>query len=172
MDCKKADIALLQYAEKTIKPAAASALAKHVLTCENCRELFLAFDEAIESAGSLTDEAPAGFTENVMKEIHKLPPHIKIKDTLVSDTIMRVFSGVCALLMGFGLLLAETPLSNMFTAAGGMIQNSIHWFLYAGSQLGATASAAFPSLAISALFFLCIVGAALAVLLRNEKIKV
>jgi hypothetical protein len=171
MDCKKADTALLQYAEKTIKPAVASALAKHVLTCENCRELFLAFDEAIEDIEQYTDEAPADFTAGVMQAVRKLPTHKRIRNTVVSDTIIRVFSGVCALLMGFGLLAAETPLSDVFTAAGERLQGFVAAFLYAGTQISVTASDAFPSLAVSALFFMFIVGAALAVLLRSEKIK-
>ena len=48
MDCQKAELAMMQYMEKNILPQTAHELARHVLSCENCREEFLALDEAID----------------------------------------------------------------------------------------------------------------------------
>ena len=47
MDCKKANKRMMQYMDGNIKPVHAAALARHLLKCGNCREHFLAFDEAV-----------------------------------------------------------------------------------------------------------------------------
>jgi predicted anti-sigma-YlaC factor YlaD len=187
MNCKKAEEALLRYAEKTIKPAAASALAKHILTCGDCREAFLAFDEALESMDDCTEIAPpSDFTETTMAAIRKLPAYRKASFGAVADTVIRVFWGLCAVLMGFGLLGMGNPevmatllrsypridaVAAALNAAGDTLKYYIDQFLFTSSQIGVSASVSFPWLTLSALFFVGVVGAVLAVLLRGENLK-
>jgi hypothetical protein len=186
MDCKKADKAMLQYADKTIQPAAASALAKHVLVCEDCREMFLAFDEAMEESAGRPAPASPGFTESVMARVKTLPPYVKVPAVSIPDIAIRIFWGLCAVFLGFGLLGMSNPegvaalldnhprfsaLAAAFGAAGQALDWMVHQFLHTGSQIGAIATAVFPGMALSALFFVAVVGALLAVLMRADKIS-
>jgi hypothetical protein len=120
MDCKSAGDAMLLYADKKIKPAKASALAKHLLTCESCKEYFMAFEEMSEAALSeefKMEEAPAGFTESVMKKVGRLPV-CEPRYANLPDILIRVFWGLSAVIIGAALfLMYNTDASAAFIAA-------------------------------------------------------
>jgi anti-sigma factor RsiW len=183
MNCQQADHAFMLYADKTIKPAAASALAKHVLTCDDCRELFLAFDEALDDISQFDDPAPADFTAHVMKAVRELPPYTQAATRALSDVAIRVFWGLCAVLLGISLIGMNNPdgvnafinsyplvyaVAAALASAGEALQAAAQQLLQLGSQTGATVS---PWFAASALFFVGIAGAILAVLMRGENLK-
>jgi hypothetical protein len=186
MDCKRADKALMQYAEKTIKPATAAALARHVLTCETCRELYLAFDEALEGVSALTavtENAPAGFTEKVMARVRALPKYETVPNHGIADIAIRLFWGLCAITLGLGMFGINNPegvasllesyprfsgITAVFGAFGEGLRTLADRFLFTGGQIG-FASPDAAVLALSALFFVGVAGALLAVLMRGEK---
>jgi anti-sigma factor RsiW len=66
MNCKNAELQMMKHFEKTIVPQDAQALAKHILTCETCRELYLTFDEAMDCEITHTRE---DFTAAVMERV-------------------------------------------------------------------------------------------------------
>ena len=113
MDCNQAELFIMQHFEKTIKPVNASSLAKHVLTCEVCRMLYLTFDEAMDCVGELED-APDNFVESVMTRVMAEEAHSRVV-TIVTETnsggsfVLRILWGFSAVLLGIGLLFALNP---------------------------------------------------------------
>jgi hypothetical protein len=185
MNCKQADTALMQYAEKNIQHETAAALAKHVLTCESCREVFLLFDEAMETTDEPVKTIPIDFTDTVMTAVRGLPPYAKTAAVgSRADVGARVFWGLCAVLMGVALygmvnpesiaaLLNSYPQAYAVLGALAAFSDSLqlfaNQFLSSGSRLGTAAS---PWFMASTLFFVAIVGTLLAVLVREEKINI
>ena len=111
MDCKQADLFMMQYAEKTIKPIDAKNLTKHLLVCEDCRESFLAFDICLDETPMM--EAPAEFTHNVLARIKELDtamtPSILNADhsrQRLSPRFIQVAVGLGAMLVGVLLFVA------------------------------------------------------------------
>ncbi|MCL1883516.1 MAG: hypothetical protein FWF81_07180 [Defluviitaleaceae bacterium] len=102
MNCKKSEIYMMQHFDKTIKPANASKLMKHVLICEKCRELYLTFDESMDFAAenNLT-EAPSGFTDSVMAMIPQKKDY--------SPAVFRAVWAFCAIVFGIVLALLFNP---------------------------------------------------------------
>ena len=105
MDCKQADLFMMQYAEKTIKPIDAKNLTKHLLVCEGCRESFLAFDICLDETTLV--HAPADFTQNVVARVkeHETAMSLSISNAdnsrqRLSPRFMQVAVGLGAILVG------------------------------------------------------------------------
>jgi len=173
MDCKQSEIAMMQHMENTITPQTAKDLAKHVLSCKNCREYYIAFDEAMEF--SLDEnfamvEAPTDLTKNIMNAIKKDPLY-----TQSGQKLLHVLWGFSAILMGIGIYLVFNPML-LAELAGYPIVSAINNTL---TNLGqGFANALQPlvmdatlnnSLGIAALFFACMLGGLLTVLYQGER---
>ena len=87
MDCKQADLLIMQYAEKSIAPSDAKNLTKHLLVCEECRESFLAFDICMDETPIV--EVPADFTLNVMARVKAEAASLQH-----NETVKRELSGI------------------------------------------------------------------------------
>jgi hypothetical protein len=155
MDCEKYESFIMQHFEKTIQPADAQKLAKHVLACEGCRDLYLAMDIANEGVVS---EAPEGFTEAVMVKIRE-------EDVYSQGMTLRVVWGLCALLLGVGLLLFPEGVLSAFYSFVEVINTGAE----NTAQLGHSLSAEF--FGITALLFVAVMGTLLYVLHSGEKAR-
>jgi len=78
MDCKQAELYIMQHFDKTIEPENAQDLLGHMQICESCRELYLLMDEMEEID---LVEAPIDFTSNVME---------KVRNETVAATVVTV----------------------------------------------------------------------------------
>jgi len=185
MDCKQSEIAMMQHMEKTITPADARSLAKHILACETCREYYLAFDEAMEL---LTDDIeltapPEDFTKSVMTKINAAAnvaekPAVVEAVSVVSDgqIFIKIVWGIGAILMGFGLyfifnpaLLPEITIEHPAIDGFQHAFNALGQFLNQGVQrLSQMDISAQDSIGVFALFFVIMLGGLLTVLHREE----
>ncbi|MCL2455999.1 MAG: hypothetical protein FWD19_00445 [Defluviitaleaceae bacterium] len=103
-NCSRAEIFIMQHFEKKIAPKNARRLAKHILICEKCRELFVTMDEAAEA---VIFDAPENFTESVMRAVRTL--HAKKTETHA----LRFVWGISALIIGIALFFFRD--SNLLT---------------------------------------------------------
>lgn len=175
MKCSKTENLMMQHFEKTIKPKNAQRLAKHVISCGGCRELYLAFDEAAEYAESLAaegaeklDAPPLGFTESVMAKVRAEIPQVNAGELVAS----RFLWGIGALILGLGLMLALNPqlvyyLPESLSLAFYAVVSSVGGFFYG---ISAQSGTAFPveGLSATALFFVAVMGLLLCVLQRGD----
>ena len=178
MDCNKAETAMMQFLEKRVKPRMAAALARHVLQCDGCREMFIAMDEASEV--ELTD-APSGFTEAVMAKVAALPAEASRKSaTPKADIFIRVAWGVSAILLGVCLAFLYNPnllgdLISAFPPLGSVIEliNDAYLFLLNALE-GVWQSGSSFTMAdgIPALLFVLMIGALLFILQSTDKAKI
>jgi len=105
MNCNQAQLAMMEHMEKTIQPARARDLTKHVLVCESCREYYIGFDMALDVLNDAElSTPPADFTQNVMAQVRKHPAHSK-----PIAMYLRVLWGLGAIFLGIGLLFAFNP---------------------------------------------------------------
>jgi len=188
MDCKQSEIFMMQHFEKTIKPANASRLAKHVLICEPCRELYLTLDEAMECANAEEfSKAPESFTESVMAMVRAEELYSKVVAvTVTADSeaggqiILRIIWSISAILLGIGLLFMLNPdmlsalmeaypvmetVVNVFYSAGVFISNVGERIAQSGISFSA------DNLGVTALLFVAVMGTLLYVLHSGEKVK-
>jgi len=98
MDCKQAELLMMQHFDHVehLSPEKAQDLAKHILICKACREIYLTFDEISETVESDTKQianTPTGFTEAVME---------KVRGGLAT---VRILWGLGAIISGTVLLL-------------------------------------------------------------------
>ena len=105
MDCKHADLFIMQYAEKKIEPNDAKNLTKHLLVCEDCRESFLAFDICLDEIPLV--QAPADFTQNVVSRVKELDAAMSLSISnadhsrqRLSPKFIQVAAGLGAVLVG------------------------------------------------------------------------
>ena len=90
--CKRAENLIMQHIESRLEPKEANTLAKHVLKCKNCRELYLMMDRAVEVA---TKEAPEGFTASVMARIDTVAePAASFAKKIITGTVGLIFIAV------------------------------------------------------------------------------
>jgi hypothetical protein len=135
MDCPKAETAMMHYIEKTLNPAAARDLARHVMRCEPCRELYMTMDIAAEMLDSPPAEAPEGFTESVMGRVMAFAAHPAEEPQTESvgspigpvaatprNTMLRILWGLSGIALGYVLLLVLNP----HWAASVAVQNGLH----------------------------------------------
>ncbi|MCL2372388.1 MAG: hypothetical protein FWC78_03185 [Defluviitaleaceae bacterium] len=109
MDCKQSELAMMQHFDKIIHPKTARKLAKHILTCQSCRELFLLMDESAEIE---LVEAPAGFTQTVMAKVNTAGAYSP-QDRLAFPGMLW---GLVAIIAGALLIaVANTDLINTIT---------------------------------------------------------
>jgi len=170
----------MEHMEKTIQPARAHDLARHVLSCETCREYFIGFDMALE----VLDDAelgtpPADFTGAVMAQVRKLPAHTKPEPS--ASIAIRVLWGLGAIILGVGLLLAFNPdwLSALAEASPivygiiGAVGTTGQFLTEAMERIVSTNRTAGTATGLSmfnaALIFVVVMGALLLVLQRSEK---
>ncbi|MCL1843798.1 MAG: hypothetical protein FWF79_08295 [Defluviitaleaceae bacterium] len=165
MKCKKAEKFFMQYFEKKIEPKNAIKLAKHIKTCENCRELYLVFDEAAvfnENPGQKLEPVPQNFTDSVMAAISadaKNAAYGKAK-----SLAQMIFGGAAII---FGLLLAFVfePVVGAFSGAGLFMRDVAERF----SQSDALLSV--ENMGVVALLFVAIPGILLYILQNGERIN-
>jgi len=131
MDCPKAELAMMHYVEKTLKPADARDLATHILQCEPCRTLYLLMDQAAEllTAPAL-NEAPIHFTAQVMARI-------EAEAVTPAETVsagLRILWGLSGIVMGVALLFAFNPqwevvmaLQNALASAAVIFNDALAW---------------------------------------------
>jgi len=173
MNCKQAEIAMMENMEKTIQPARARDLAQHVLECETCREYYIGFDMALEV---LDDETlaipPLDFTQKVMAQVNAMPAHSK-----PIPMSLRILWGLGAIFLGVGLMFAFNPAwLTAMTEAYPVLYNIINAMetvrIFAAESLaeltGSYQGIGLPMIS-AALGFVVIVGMLLMVLQRSEK---
>ena len=178
MDCKQAEIAMMQHMEKTITPQDAKELAEHVLSCASCREYYLAFDEMMECVSDedfILETPPADFTKSVMAKVGELAEkNEKIK--MSESILMKVVWGISAVFMGAALYFIlnpemlpsfaiTTPVVDGFLSAMGMVGNA---FAQGFSQLAQIGVSIDNSLSVIALFFTIVLGGLLTLLYNEE----
>lgn len=183
MDCDKAGDAMMRYMDKTLKPAKAVALVRHVMKCESCREYFLAFDEAAETLDSLTP-APKGFTESVMAKVRRLPA---VRPAVTrADIGVRIYWGLCAVLLGLTLGLTWyqdavaayvatnpqlTAVVELLNAVGQVKDQLWEQFLLTGGQMQAGTVSALSGAGYTPLVFVVMLASLLIVVRRGENSK-
>ena len=129
MDCKQSELAMMQHFEKNIHPKIARKLAKHVLTCQNCRELFLLMDESAEEF-ELT-EAPSGFTRAVMARVNEAAVY-----TRQEKPVFAGIWGLVAILAGAMLIIvANTDVIGMITGGYPLMDGVMYWLGNAAANL-------------------------------------
>lgn len=179
MDCKQAEIFIMQHFEKKIAPENARALVSHVLTCEGCRENYLALDEAFEFAdGGELIAAPKNFTEKIMAAVRAEAVAAKASQKNSLPLVYRIIWGAAAVLFGIALYFALNPAAfyslpapvvdgvlNLRDAFGNFAARAAEWsaaheFSFSADIFGVTA-----------LFFVAVMGTLLFVLHSGEKIK-
>jgi len=178
MDCKQAEIAMMQHMEKTITPQDAKALAEHVLSCATCREYYLMFDEAMEC---LTDEdfileaPPADFTKSVMTKVgvfaEKVEPPITVESLL-----MKALWGIGAVFIGAALYFILNPeMLPSFTIATPVVDGFLYTintignaFAQGVNQMAQIDVSIDSSLSVIALFFTIVLGGLLTILHSEE----
>jgi len=173
MDCNQAQLAMMEHMEKTIHPARARDLTKHILVCETCRDYYIGFDVALEVLGDAElSTPPADFTQNVMLEVCKLPAHSK-----PIPMYLRVLWGLGAIFLGIGLLFAFNPewltaLTESSPVVAGIINTMYVTRGFVSDWLSeitvASSGTGFSALNI-AIVFVVAIGALLLVLHRSEK---
>jgi hypothetical protein len=144
----------MQHFDKTIKPKNAQRLAKHVLTCEACRSLYLVMDEAV-----CENEAPENFTESVMEAVRGMAqPAPKKEDCRLT---LRLVWGFSALIMALGLFVIQdlTRLAERLTPIADRIVNAFDF------------SISVDGLGFTALLLVAIMGILLYVLNNEESAK-
>jgi len=151
MDCKQSETAMMQRMEKTIKPADARDLAKHILSCQNCRELYLAFDEAVELAESSENlmSPPPYFTESVMMRVR-------------AAKVPYLMWGIIAAFVGAGIFVVFNPHLLAYAVSG------VEQYLTPAMQAIMQVDIADSNLSIVALFFVVMLGWLLAILHRED----
>ncbi|MDR0272063.1 MAG: hypothetical protein LBI27_01940 [Clostridiales bacterium] len=184
MDCKQSEIYMMQHFEKTITPPNARELAKHVLICKKCRELYLTFDVAAEVSLNLT-EAPENFTESVMTAVRAeaRSKEITIDYEAHGQTVLRIIWGLGAVLFGFGLLLMFNPeWFNSLTQTYPSVEGIMNAIYSAGVFINGAAESISQGVlitelpisdgfAFAALAFAAVIGILLYVLHSGEKVK-
>ena len=180
MDCHKAQTAIMQQIEKTIKPADARDLTKHILKCEDCRDLYLAMDEAAELPEAELTAAPDDFMQQVMAQVHQLPAYTT-PVAARGQMGLRVLWGLSAVIFGVGLFFFLNPdlvytLVNTYPAAaairdglqaiGAFGANALEWI---AQSAGTATFADMPSMSIGALVLVGVMGTLIYVLHRMEK---
>ncbi|MCL2498712.1 MAG: hypothetical protein FWE90_00070 [Defluviitaleaceae bacterium] len=181
MDCLKAETAMMRYIEKTLKPEDARDLAKHVLRCEPCRELYLMMDASADILEAPPAEPPEGFTEKVMalvRNLHENPESamLEVKNpstpsVTAGNAVFRVLWGLSGIVMGVALLFALNPHWIQGTAVHDAMTAIAAFFADITAWLGQidTAHAIINSgLGIAALVFAVIIIALLYGLHRGE----
>lgn len=198
MDCNKAGEAMMQYMDKLIKPRKAAALARHVLKCERCRDEFMAFDAAMDYLAPATEadtaampvpvltEAPEGFTDAVMAKVRLLPVYQAATHVTRADIVMRVLWGLCAVLLGFGLIVMSHPeavasvmsahpwmvtVSGAIDTAAQFISIKFEQLRLAGSQAGTQTTLTLTGASYLSLAFVGMLASLLVVLRRGENMK-
>jgi len=178
--CKQIDNLLLKHIEKTLSTDEARRLAKHVLECENCREYYLAFDEAAEYAETMEmHEAPANFTSNVMLAVSQIPQPIAVRKSIAQKVELALTWGLSLLLLTIIVFLAYNPdylmsLANVYPIIASVVSVMLiarDFFVDMGQWLVQQA-ALYGSeniLGIAALVFMLISGSLLFVLQKEEE---
>jgi len=111
MDCSQSQIAIMEYLEKRIEPIEAQMLVKHVLVCEDCRELYLLLDESQElltqkSSAPVEATIPVDFVANVMEMVRKEPKYAKLPPVSIE---LKILWAVSAVVMTIALLVHFDP---------------------------------------------------------------
>jgi len=81
MTCTNAQDTVMLYHEKRIKPLKSLALHQHIHKCEDCREFFLAMEDAL-TIEPFSVEIPEGFVDKVMSKVVLLPTPMRLKSPL------------------------------------------------------------------------------------------
>ena len=170
MNCEKFELLIMQHFEQTIEPASAAELTKHVLRCENCRELYLMMDEATDET-SEDILAPVNFTASVMDKVRELPVYQKPETQKIKESGMftlRILWGFSAIIFGVGVLFMFNPdlltalagsypivysIVDFITAVGMAVGGVMEWLSMAFAPAGAA-----NELGVIALLFVAVMG--------------
>ena len=182
MDCKQAEIAMMQHMEKTITPQDAKDLAQHILSCASCREYYLAFDEMMENATDedfVLESPPADFTKSVMAKVGALAEKtetVSEKSVKSEGILMKAIWGISAVFMGAALYFIlnpemlpsfaiTTPVVDGFLQVMAAVGNAFAQGFNQMTQLNVSID---DSLSVIALFFAIILGGLLTLLYNEE----
>jgi len=111
MDCNQSQIAIMQYLEKKIEPLEARTLVKHILICEECRELYLLLDESqelleISKVSEVAISVPEDFVANVMEMVRKEPKYAKLQPVSIE---LKILWAISAVMMTIAMLVHFDP---------------------------------------------------------------
>ena len=180
MNCTQAEIAMMEHMEKSIHPATAHSLAKHVLTCELCREYYLAMDMAMDVLNDAElSVPPETFTQDIMTKIQRLPAYAAEEKEPRVSPVLRILWGLSAIALGIGLMFFFNPtwlasLAEAYPTISSILYAlDTAWLFVTGLMERVTAAYQSASLNVSllnfAIMFAFAMGVVLAVLQRSEK---
>ena len=173
MDCNQSQTAIMKYLEKKIEPLEAQMLVKHILICEECRELYLILDESQELLEVVTP-APVDFVANVMEKVRKEPKYEKLPPVSIE---LKILWAVSAVMMAVAVLVHLEPrwFSNVVSSfpTVGAIQE---FFVNIGNHTAGTISQFFQTIELQdsgnmslwAMMFVLIISTLLFILHREE----
>lgn len=148
MTCENFQDLIMNHFEEKNSPQETKTLAEHLLTCEECRELYTTMDNAYEAE---IIQAPDTLTQNIMSAIRKEQQ---------KSPSFRLIWGISALFIGLMLLINPYALAET---------------VYSSSVLDSLAAiaASFPAeeIGVYALLLTALTGALLYVLHNGEKLK-
>jgi len=174
----------MQYLEKKIKPLEAQTLVKHILVCEECRELYLLLDESQEllevtetKAETTEVPVPVDFVANVMEMVRKEPKYAKLPPVSIE---LKILWAISAVMMTIAMLVHFDPpwFTNVIAwfPTVGTIQE---FFVNAGNNMTGTITQFFQnielqdsgSMSLWAIMFVLVISTLLLVLHREEMEK-
>jgi len=188
INCKQAEVALMQHMERSITAEDAQLLLQHVQECENCMEEYLMFDQVVEFAATTSaeswDVAPANFTANVMAAVRKEPSYAPAAQPLrqivrEGNILSHILGGSGLVVLALALIIFYNPeqvahLAYTYPAIGTIVSmaGSV-WTFFAGIINSVVYSAGNisieSSISIAALAFVLVAGMLLVVLQRQEE---
>ena len=177
MNCKKYENLMMQHFDGKIQPRDACELAKHVLVCETCRELYLTFDESAECAQEITP-APENFTKHVMAAVREEKKYSAAKEKNENSFAPRLLAAFNVVLLGLGFMFALNP-DIIYFLPPPVLENLLSALSSVGAAMNAAAewtaqtvhSVSAEGIGVIALIFAAITGVLLFVLQNGEKIK-
>jgi len=184
MDCNKSQIAIMQYLEKKIEPLEAQTLVKHILMCEECRELYLLLDESQELLETTESKAeatevpvPVDFVANVMEMVRKEPKYAKLPPVSIE---LKILWAISAVMMTIAMLVHfDPPWFTNIIASFPSVATIHEFFINIGNSMTGTVSQFFQNVELQdsnvmslwAMMFVLVISTLLFVLHREEMEK-
>jgi len=183
MDCNKANDLIYKRMEHALEPAEAQGLHEHVMSCEDCREVFLVMDNCVNIVNSFDthepESAPDGFTKAVMAKVFPVCDAVEIAKTKSRGcVIQRVLWSVSAIIFGLAVYFLANPvaLSDIrerfaFINTFVLWTQNLHYFITdtVGSMFYSGEGVSTQTLTASALLFISIMCVLLFALFSGDK---
>ena len=156
-----------------LSPEKAQDLAKHILICKACREIYLTFDEISETVESDTKQianTPTGFTEAVMEKVRGGLATVRILwglGAIISGTVLLFMYNtdwLAALSQAHPAI--DTVISTL-ASVGEFFRRASEWLQQGVTPYSATAN----NYGIFALAIVALMGTLLIVLHNGEKVN-